>query len=237
MFRDFVINIIAGIALLALGFLSRNALSQFRTRTTRRLWRGSVENGLTIALSTRKGPLSRSGTRAGFSEVRALLALIPILSQIRVPYTVTESLISTASQVTNKHILLIGGPNSNELSKAALSLIAVRYEIGVDPEARSFTVFDRCYESKYSPDKSIVEEDYGVVVRTVNPFSSDSRLTATLVMGSHGLGTAGAAQLLVDEHLIRHVAAQVTLGEFLVVVRVRSVGDEYVVKLEAVHSL
>ena len=113
----------------------------------------------------------------------------------------------------------------------------LRYEIGVDPTARSFTVFDRCYESKYSPDKSIVEEDFGVVVRTVNPFSSDSRLTATLVMGSHGLGTAGAAQLLVDEHLIRHVAAQVTLREFLVVVRVRSVGDEYVVKLEAVHSL
>jgi hypothetical protein len=56
-------------------------------------------------------------------------------------------------------------------------------------------------------------------------------------MGSHGLGTGGAAQLLVDEHLIRHVAAQVTLREFLVVVRVRSVGDEYVVKIEDVHSL
>ena len=140
MFRDFVVNIIAGIALLALGFLSRYVLSRFRTRTTRRLWRGSVENGLTIALSTRKGPLPRSGTRAGFSEVRALLALIPTLSQIRVPYTVTESLISTASQVTNKHVLLIGGPNSNELSKTALSLIALRYEVSIQVGSLIFGV-------------------------------------------------------------------------------------------------
>jgi hypothetical protein len=237
MFGDFFVNIIAGIALLALGFVSRHVVTRFRTRATRRLWRSSVAEGLTIALSTRKGRLPRSGTRTGFSEVRALLALIPMLSQIRVPYTVTESLISTASQITNKHILLIGGPNSNELSKAALSLTSLQFQIGDDPNARSFTIFDHCYESTYSSDKSLVEEDYGVVVRTVNPFSSDSGLTATLVMGSHRLGTGGAAQLLVDEHLIRRVAAQVTLSAFLVVVRVRSVGNEYAVKLEAVHAL
>ena len=237
MFGDFLVNIIAGIALLVLGFISRHVVTRFRTRATRRLWRGSVTGELTIALSTRKGRLPRSGTRTGFSEVRALLALIPILSQIRVPYTVTESLVSTANHVTNKHILLIGGPESNELSRAALSLMPLRFEIGDDPEARSFTIFGRCYESTYSPDKSLVEEDYGVVVRTLNPFSSDSSLTATLVMGSHGLGTGGAAQLLVDEHLVRRVAAQVPLHEFLVVVRVRSVGNDYVVKLEAVHAL
>lgn len=237
MFQDFLVNIIAGIALLVLGFVSRHELTRFRTRATRRLWRGSAANGLTIALSARKSHLPRSGTMTEFSEVRALLALIPTLNQIQVPYIVTESLVGTASQVANKHILLIGGPNSNELSKTALSLTSIQFQIGADPGARSFTVFGRSYESTYSPDKSLVEEDYGVVARTVNPFSSDSHLTATLVMGSHWLGTGGAAQLLVDEHLIRRVAAQVALSKFLVVVRVRSVGNEYVVKLEAVHAL
>lgn len=120
--------------------------------------------------------------------------------------------------------------------RAALELLTPRVVIE-DDDYPSFTVFGRRYEPKYSADKSAVVETYGLVVRTPNPFSSKSYLTATLVMGLHGLGTGGAARLLVDEHLLRSLTSQISCADFVAIVRVRPVGDEYVVKLEVVQAL
>jgi len=160
------------------------------------------------------------------------------LYQLRVPYAIIESMISTASQVTTKNVLLIGGPSSNELAKEALALWAPRLKVEqaeVDNE-NYLMVLDNYYRSIYSPD-GVVQEDYGLVIRTSNPFSSDPRLSATLVMGSHGIGTGGAARLLVDKHLIKQLLALVPPDGFVAVVRVRSVGNEYMVKLEVAQAL
>jgi hypothetical protein len=158
------------------------------------------------------------------------------LSQLHIRYTVIPSFIRTASQITNKNILLFGGPSSNELSRAALELLTPRVVIETDDHP-SFTVFGRRYEPIYSADKSAVTETYGLVARTSNPFSSNSHFSATIVMGLHGLGTGGAARLLVDENLLRNLISQISGTHFVAIVRVRPIGDEYVVKLEVVHAL
>jgi hypothetical protein len=234
--NDFVVNIVAGVALLVAGFVSRRMLSRLRTEATRRLWRASVAEGLTIALTSRRGSAPRSGGRASLEEVRALLQLVPTLSQLNIRYTVIASFIRTASQITNKNILLFGGPDANELTRALLELLTPRVIIEADDHP-SFTVFGRRYEPRYSAGKSTVIETYGLVMRTPNPFSSNPHLTATLVMGLHGLGTGGAARLLVDESLLRNLISRLSQIDFVAIVRVRPVGDEYAVKLEVVQEL
>jgi len=240
MVNDFAINLVASGAFLALGFISRQLLSRFHTRATRRLWRGlGAGRELTIALSTRKNPLQRSGsTRTSFGDIRSLLILMPTLFQLRIPYIIAESMISTASQVTTNNILMIGGPSSNELAKEALTLWAPRLKVeqAVVDNKSSLTVLGKRYQSRYLPD-GVVQQDYGLVVRTSNPFSSNPRLSATLVMGSHGIGTGGAARLLVDKHMIKQLLTLVPSDSFVAVVRVRPVGDEHVVKLEAAQAL
>jgi hypothetical protein len=83
MTADFILNIVAGLALLALGFISRQLVARFQTRATRRLWRGfSGKAGLTIAMTNWKGPTPRSGTRTSFGEVRVLITLVPTLEPV-----------------------------------------------------------------------------------------------------------------------------------------------------------
>jgi len=133
---------------------------------------------------------------------------------------------------------MIGGPSSNELAKEALTLWAPRLKVeqAVVDNKSSLTVLGKRYQSRYLPD-GVVQQDYGLVVRTSNPFSSNPRLSATLVMGSHGIGTGGAARLLVDKHMIKQLLTLVPSDSFVAVVRVRPVGDEHVVKLEAAQAL
>lgn len=237
MLTDFAVNILASVAFLAMGFAGRQALVRYRTRATRRLWRSALANGLTIAMTTRPGGYPASGTRASFREVRTLIALIPTFSQLRIRYEVIESALSRARQVTNKDILLLGGPNSNELTRSALDLLVPKVTIETTKDPPSVKLFNRLYELKYSADGSLIEEVYGIVIRTQNPFSSNPALTATLVMGLTGLGTTGAARLLVDEHLVKQLPIREPPFNFAAVVRVRPVGEESVVTLEEVRRL
>ena len=228
MVGDFTINILASVALLIAGFLVRHCASHYRTRNARQLWRASVSKGLTIALTTRPGD-SPGRNRASFGEVRTLLALVPTFSYLHINYRLTESFLSTAREVTDHNVLLLGGPNSNELTSAALDLLSPQLTVGVCTSG-TFTIFNREYKTKYAIDGSI-EESFGVVVRSSNPFSSDPALTFTAVFGLHSTGTGGAARLLTDEHLVGELRSRVPLTSFAAVVRVRPVGEEFVVKL------
>src|SRR4029453_3959018 len=104
---DFVINIAAGVALLIAGFVSRQAVSRFRTRATRRLWREAISEDLTIALSANRDIASMSGPRVSFAEVRTLVSLTASLSRHAITYGIVESFIGTASRITDKHVLLL----------------------------------------------------------------------------------------------------------------------------------
>jgi hypothetical protein len=58
------------------------------------------------------------------------------------------------------------------------------------------------------------------------------------LMGLHGLDTAGAAQVLVNEHVARRVLARgINPQDFVTIVDVRPAGREYVVAIKDVRSL
>jgi hypothetical protein len=237
MLTDFTVNILASVAFLVMGFVGRQLLVRYRTRATRSLWRSSLKNGLIIAITTRPGDAPSSGTRASFREVRTLIELVPTFSRLRIRYDVIESFVDRARQIADRDILLLGGPNSNELTKAALDLLGTKVVLETTADPPSAKLFNRYYGLHYSTDGQRIEETYGLVIRINNPFSSNPNLTATLVMGLTGLGTRGAARLLVDEHLAKQLLARDPHHNFAAGVRVRPIGDESVVTLEEVWRL
>jgi hypothetical protein len=198
-------------------------------------------NDLTIAITTRAGDGQTSGTRASFREVDALIALIPTLSQLRIKYTVIESSgdLVGKGEVTGKDILLLGGPNANELTKKALAKLAPKVTLETTGDPPTMKLFGRLYELQYSADGRDIDETYGLVIKTNNPFNRDSSgLTATLVLGLSGLGTSAAARLLVDEHLIKQLSMPGPPFDFAAVVRVSRVsGQDYDVLLEEARRL
>lgn len=233
MLNEFTINLVAGVALIFLGFVSRQLVTLFRTRATRRIWRGlHSKSSLTITLSAKPGRSPEANPRASFDEVRVLTSLIPTLIRLRIEYSIVDSTIGAARNLTSSNLLIIGGPNSNEVSREALRLLAPLLSIEIDREGPGVTVDDRHYAPQYGDSRTEVCYDYGFIIRAPNPFSSNPSLSATLIMGFRGIGTAGAAQALTDEILARKILDEVGLANFVIVVGVRPIGSERLVKIE-----
>jgi hypothetical protein len=108
-------------------------------------------------------------------------------------------------------------------------MLAPQLSIGVCTGG-SFTIFGREYRTKYANDGSI-QESFGVVIRSSNPFSSDPSLTLTAVFGLHSAGTGGAARLLTDEYLVKELRSRVPLDSFAAVARVCPVGEDFAVRM------
>jgi hypothetical protein len=235
---DLLVNIAGGFALIAFGYVSRQLLFRFHTRATRRLWRGIAGGVLVAALTSRKGPHLSSGVRTSLSETRILVGLLPKLVGLRTEVRISESAMTRARGVTTSNLLIFGGSHVNELAAEALRLLQSVIQVhGEDRAARSFIAYGKTYSTIYSSDDAVVKKDYGLIVRTSNPFASDPDLSAIFVMGLHGLGTAGAAQVLIDEHLAKSVLrGNVDSCNFAAVVSVRAVGDDYAVAIEDVQS-
>ena len=240
MLTDFAVNILASVVFFVMGLVGRQALSRYRSRATRSLWRSSIANGLTIAITTRDGGPT-SGTRASFEEVSTLIALIPMLSQLRIEYNVIESLEKYVQKgdLTGKDVLFLGGPDSNILTEKALARLAGKIAVDTTGDPPTMKLSGRLYELQCSADGTDREVTYGLLIKTKNPFGrEDSPLTATLVVGLGGIGTSAAARLLADEDLVKKLPMPGPPFDFAALVRCEHVsGKDYDVRLEKVWRL
>ncbi|GAA4937120.1 hypothetical protein [Actinomycetospora succinea] len=152
--------------------------------------------------------------------------------------SVSETRIEHATGITNNDIVVLGGTHTNKLATEFLQRLAPHVKThGEDRTARSFEIMGKPYKTEYSESGSHVEVDHGLIVRMRNLYSSDPARLATFLAGCHGLGTGGAAQVLVNEHLARQVLKRATDADsFIAVIRAREVGSDYVVDVEDVHS-
>jgi hypothetical protein len=234
---DFLINLAAGVALLVLGYASRRSVLVVKTRNERRLWRALRSNvELKVAITTRPGPLNRSTPRVSLNEVRVLTGVIPTLLRLRIRYSLIDSFVRDISVAAHCNLLILGGPGVNELSAAGLKVLGPRLPAGFDLSEVAITISNRRYSPTYD-ESGAVTKDYGLVIRARNPFSDDSSLSAIFVMGCHGYGTGGAANLLTTEKLAAELLNQVNDGAFLAIVGVTVAGAGYLTEIEEIYRL
>ncbi|MEV7347061.1 hypothetical protein [Streptomyces sp. NPDC093544] len=89
------------------------------------------------------------------------------------------------------------------------------------------TIANRRYAPECDAAEQTVVKDYGLVVRCQNPFDPSRKSAAFLVMGCHGFGTAGSAQLLRDPALARQLASEVEQRDFVAIAEIQVQGQEY----------
>ncbi len=108
-------------------------------------------------------------------------------------------------------LILLGGPKTNRATEIALDELAkAGPALGVTQRDSTIqTASGDEFEGTVSDGE--VTNDYGLIIRTRNPFASSGSLV--ILSGSHTFGTGAAARYFVEEKLPR--------GDFALVVRSR----------------
>jgi hypothetical protein len=222
-------NVAASAVLVAGTAIAHRATRMWRTRAERAVWRPVLRSGhsLGLILTCRPGPFPRSTHRTSINEVRVLLSLTPTFEKIGIDYRVIDSLEASASDLSAMNLLILGGPAVNDVSRRAFEVVQHTLPVGINLQEIAITVGNRRYAPEYSPDTQRVVKDYGLVVRCRNPFDLSHGTYAFLVMGCHGFGTAGTAQLLRDPGLAGQLAAEVDRRDFVAITEVQVQGAEY----------
>jgi hypothetical protein len=86
----------------------------------------------------------------------------------------------------------LGGPRHNNLTRRALEELGDT--IGATQHETSIIAGDTTFDGSIEGD--VVREDFGLAIRTANPFCRDR--TLIIISGSHTYGVTAAARFLVE---------------------------------------
>ncbi|MFF4796684.1 Nif11-like leader peptide family natural product precursor [Streptomyces sp. NPDC001276] len=222
-------EVVGGLLLVVGTATAHRMAGAWKTRAERRIWRPILKNGrpLRLVLTCREGPLPRSTHRASINEVRVLLEFTPTFENIGIEYKITDSLEAPASELSSANLLILGGPAVNDVSRRTFDAIQDTLPVGISLDEVAITVANRRYAPEYGAGGQKVVKDYGLVVRCQNPFDPSHKTAAFVVMGCHGFGTAGSAQLLKNPSLAAQLAAEVDQRDFVAIAEIRVHGYEY----------
>lgn len=178
------------------------ALRLVRLRTVnRRRWGLSSPDRVRICVSAspdvETGQYRRPST--GIGQAKALALVAPSLTRgwrnidIQSVYFPHE----LSGHELEADLILLGGPETNELTASALDLL--RDSLGVAQDGSVILAGDHRYEGQTGD--AAVTVDYGLVVRTGNPYSPGHSMV--ILSGSHTYGTVAAARFLIESRLAR----------------------------------
>jgi hypothetical protein len=222
-------DIIGGVCLVAATTLVHRAARLWKTRAERIIWRPILKNDrpLGIILTCRRGPLPRSTHRTSISEVRALLQFTPTLEKLGIRYKVIDSLDAAMPDLSSRNLVILGGPAVNDVSRRTFGAIQDTMPVSIDLDDLSITIANRRYTPTYDTDTQKVLKDYGILIRCQNPYDPTRRTFAFLLMGCHGFGTAGTAQLLRNPSTTRQFASEMGKRDFVAITEVHVDSSEF----------
>ncbi len=211
--NEIIISLIASIIWLFLGlFTSKFKQYISLTKPSRRLWKLKQPDSFIMCIAnstiTDTGKYNRPAT--GIGQVKAVATLTV---SIKNTYKQTDKqkyrnyIYMSSDQLHEKiedDIILIGGTKNNIISKKYLLAMKDIQPLQMDTNKfiwsndNNIEIF-----SGKTVNKKVVE-DYGVIMRTYNPFSDEKATTAVLIAGSHTYGTIAASRYFI-ENLIKNI--------------------------------
>lgn len=238
MIQDLTINIVAGVLLLAAGWIARLVYSRWTLRHERSIWKDFVSRSrLGVALTTRSGPYPRSTPRISLTEARAFGQLTPRWRELGIDYTLIDSRDVNGQYVGGRNMLILGGPIHNGVTKSVLQMMGQRLPFILELEPVSIRLASGSYSPSYDPDSGRVTEDYAIIIRAPNPLDSSGDHSMMMVFGCHGFGTEGGVRMLTVRRLAKDLVTRVGDKSFVALVRVRVVAEEYLPELQQVLLL
>jgi len=103
------------------------------------------------------------------------------------------------------HLVLLGGPDANEISKEAISKMKMNIRFG-DPTGHSIALYDMMSKKLFAPqritDSAEISTDYGAIIRTPNPFAPGKQLL--LIAGGFGYGTWAGTRFAISKQFTKN---------------------------------
>ena len=195
------------------------------------IWSPFIRHSKTtrVVLTTKHSDRPSGTAKVSLNEVEAFNALRENFSQFNLKVELVHSP-DAHLQGMNGHVISIGGPSHNNVTREILAAALGRYRVlpfSYDEERRSISMGGNIFASLLASDETL-KKDYGLILRVtglqVDP--SDSCLVA---FGLRGLGTWGAVKALtIDKTTMDSVRSKVDGEDFAVLLEFDFQGNQLV---------
>ena len=208
------VNIVIGLATELIGYIIgriwQTVVDQVPYRHVKRFWRPLLGDSIQIVICRFAfGPFVEPGL-TGAGDALAMRELTSFFAKARVR-RVSAVYVDESSVDRTKNLILLGGPDTNAVTKDALELMGSRLQFSYlnPPSMETVVIHDLSAESNAEGrDHSIYvtvpgKIDYGVIIRAPNPFNPDRWII--ILAGAHGYGSWGSASLALDDKFARQL--------------------------------
>ena len=201
---DLGINLLAGLIGFCVAWIWRWSRTTLRLRHGRRFWKPYTLEGSQIVLGrfSEFTPFESTGL-VGLGDAIALSELRDYLGGLGLrEYQVTYADRLTGEDLAS-NLVLLGGPDANSITKEILANIRTTIRFG-NPEIYEIAMYDTkssvIYAPLRDPDTDELVRDYGLIVRSANPYGPSKHVL--VLAGSYGFGTMAAARYATSKEFL-----------------------------------
>ena len=159
----------------------------------------------------------------GLGDAMAFAELQSLFRNLGTPSLQSTYSTAAVGGLLKRNLIVIGGPDGNAVASEALASIGSTFEFDY-PAQGGVAVRDALSPAYYEPrlvPGTNSGHDFGLVLRTSNPFSPEHQLL--LIAGCYGFGTWGGARFLVEASQRGVHNAEIRRSRFECLVRVNLV--------------
>jgi hypothetical protein len=203
---EIVVNLLASVILLILGYSFERFRKYFKTRSIRHIWRPFLNSkNVSLILSTRLGPYPRSIPRISLLEMQGYVNISKRLSSVGIEISLKDSQVRL-NEIKDKDLIVLGGPIANNVSNEIWELISPNIPFSLEIENQVLYMADKKYEPIIGNREKFIK-DYGIVIRQPQPFNPER--TLLFCMGCHGFATYGITLYVTEFNYAKKLAEAV----------------------------
>lgn len=195
---------------------------------TRSIWKPLLQHRhqITVVLTTKSSNTPGGTPKASLSEVEAFSALQGTLQPFQLSPKLSHRPDCHLRDIQG-HVISIGGPKANQVTKEILAAIAQKYPTmpTYDSQGECIVAGPQRYETQYAPDKTLMT-DYGLVIRATG-LQSDPGICYFVAFAIRGRSTWGAVKTVtVDEVLKKSINNKVGKEDFVLLIEFSFTNNE-----------
>lgn len=178
----------------------------FKFLPYRPIWKEFTSKDVSIILTGRR--LGHT-TKISFNEVISANRIKDILKIKSDIITADDNI----SELNEKNIIVLGSEKVNNVSKEIMKQVSTFLKYSYTPD-NNLIINNEIFKSKY--EENILIKDYGLVVKTTNPFNPLK--SAILFAGNHGLGTQSSVKALTTKIEASEIVKEIGSSHFYAVI-------------------
>ena len=203
---SFIINLLSALIFFLLGVVSKSIFDTIRKKNpVRSFWGECLKSSVNIIVPSGPENYDEFSFHTGYSDLTAAAEIKALLtSHHKKPKEIRILEVKHDGNRLKENLVLIGGPVTNEITMRIFQDIAVPFSF------MGHTLIDNLNSKEYKPKSDTngqVLEDYGLVLRNVNPYNKQKEII--IIAGCYGHGTYSGAVAVTDYEILRDINRKV----------------------------